>query len=73
MEKIELKTCPFCGGESKIYVTDLGICVKCMNLSCRCQTESIVDLDIDSCKKYNALEYAVKTWNRRTDNVKNKC
>jgi hypothetical protein len=60
----ELKECPFCGGEAKIYSSsDGGICVKCME--CGCQSSYDCDLCLDDCLKRNAFEHVVKAWNRR--------
>ena len=64
MESVELKRCPFCGGEAKIFASqDGGICVKCVN--CYCQTENNCDFNYDECIRNNAFENVVAAWNRR--------
>lgn len=62
---IELKPCPFCGGENvKIFsFYDGGICVKC--LDCRCQTEGECDCTISDAMNQSAYEKVVSAWNRR--------
>lgn len=60
----DLKRCPFCGGEAKIFAYPSGgICVKCMK--CFCQTEAEVDDCIHDCEKFNAYERIIKRWNAR--------
>lgn len=62
---MELKPCPFCGGEAKIFAySEGGICVKCME--CYCQTAAMSDFSINDAQKANACEMIVKAWNRRT-------
>lgn len=65
MSKIELKPCPFCGGEAVIHV-DNGVCVICRE--CNSQTISLVD-GISQGKPNGSAIYSVaEKWNRRADN-----
>ena len=59
---LELLPYPFCGGEAKVMAND-GVRIICT--SCYCQTMVRTDGCIVDCKKNNALERAVKSWNRR--------
>lgn len=62
----ELKPCPFCGGEAKIFAyNEGGICVKCME--CLCQTQAVTDGSVAMCKQGNAFELVIKAWNRRAE------
>ena len=61
---IDLKPCPFCGGEAKVFACDNGgICVKCME--CCCQTQASTDFCISHAKVESAFEKIVSEWNRR--------
>lgn len=63
---IDLKPCPFCGGEAKMFVQSGeygGVCVKCM--SCWCQTAIRTDGCIARAEKTNAVELCIEAWNRR--------
>lgn len=52
----ELKPCPFCGGEAKLYkAKSWEIFVECTS----CHTDSAIFYDV---------EKAIEAWNRRTDN-----
>ena len=62
----ELKPCPFCGGEAKIFTFYKGgLCVKCMN--CYNQTHVWIDECIADAQKKSAFEKAVAAWNRRVE------
>ena len=60
----ELKPCPFCGGEARLYVND-GVRVMCPK--CRATSKILVDdyngFDI----KTNAVRDVIDAWNRRTN------
>lgn len=73
MKEIELKPCPFCGGEARVYYKmDIGIpsgdnghrvSVRCENTH-RCGAK----IECWAAKKEWARNSAVKAWNRRADN-----
>lgn len=62
MTEIELKPCPFCGGEAKVKKTRQGYCVEaysviCENIKCR-----------GNAKKYvRNMNTAIDDWNRRAE------
>ena len=58
---MELKRCPFCGGEAHIYVPlEGGVCVRCWK--CGAQTKMHYDSIIF---KTNAAQKAIDAWERR--------
>lgn len=57
---IELKPCPFCGSQAKIFITISGIAVRCHK--CLNGTMFIVDHDVEP---ESALQKVVESWNRR--------
>lgn len=58
----ELKSCPFCGGKARLFVSD-GVRVICSK--CYASTQIMSDeIECDS----NAVETVVEAWNRRADN-----
>lgn len=59
---LELKPCPFCGGEAMIFVCD-SISVMCKK--CHCQTRPRSDETISNAEKFNSFEAVVKEWNAR--------
>ena len=73
----ELKPCPFCGGEAKLFVTSNGVCVKCteeFSMGCGCQTDWYEDVTAFGCDGWRkrescAVEKAIFAWNRRADDV----
>lgn len=58
---IELKPCPFCGGQARLFAND-GIRVICT----KCRASSKVSVDSE-CYQTNAVEGVIKAWNRRTN------
>lgn len=60
---IELKPCPFCGGEGHLYVNEGGVCVLC--LKCRAQSIKLSDLYSSGRMAGNATIAAIEAWNRR--------
>lgn len=57
---IELKPCPFCGGVAMLYTRKKfknPFRIRCSNIDCGCRTAN-----------WNAVEEAVKAWNRRASN-----
>jgi hypothetical protein len=63
---IKLESCPFCGGEAMVFVSE-SVCVMCKK--CHCQTLPTADGCIAEAEKHNALESVIKAWNRRPDPV----
>lgn len=55
MAEVELKRCPFCGGEADIYSVGEDCHVMCD--TCRCRTPSFLE-----------DKYAIEAWNRRAEN-----
>ena len=58
METVELKRCPFCGGEAifpKNGISTFVICTKCGATSCWCTSKA----------------EAAELWNRRADDERN--
>lgn len=62
MSKIELKPCPFCGGEAVIHVEE-GVCVICKE--CGCMTMSLVDVNSYGKPHGGAIYRVVEKWNSR--------
>ena len=60
---INLKPCPFCGGEPVLAV-DKGVRVMCRN--CRAQTENGIYCN-DAASICSAAWHAIDAWNRRAD------
>lgn len=58
---IELKSCPFCGGEARLFVND-GVRVLCTK--CRASSKILVDSE---CYETRAVEKVIEAWNRRTE------
>lgn len=64
--KIELKPCPFCGGEAYMYYPDMELVAEYVEVRCRMcfarggKRTARVD--------YCAVEKAAEAWNRRVDN-----
>ena len=58
---IELKSCPFCGGEAMLFVND-GVRVLCTK--CGATTRILVDGER---VETNAVENVIKAWNRRVN------
>lgn len=66
----ELKPCPFCGSVARLYVMEEGVCVKCTNLGCKCQTPWHSDAYINGLSMWakdskGAVGRAIEEWNRR--------
>lgn len=60
---IELKKCPFCGGNARLFV-DNGVMVICTK--CKARTKNVIDTSPlnRTCKK-TAVEIVINAWNRR--------
>lgn len=62
----ELRLCPVCGGEARLYVQD-GVRVMCPK--CRATSKILVD-DYNGFEiRTNAVEDVIEAWNRRIDDV----
>lgn len=59
---VDLKPCPFCGGEARLFVND-GISVVCT----KCYARTMVRVDTMEGKS-SAVESVIEAWNRRADN-----
>lgn len=57
---IQLKKCPFCGGEAKFVKTSIAEYVQCT----RCKAETGV---------ISSFAEAAEAWNRRADNETDRC
>ena len=65
---IELKPCPFCGGEANVFVSfEGGVFVICMK--CQTRTKTLVDFPKYN-KPTNAVDKVIEAWNRRVNNGK---
>ena len=63
---IELKPCPFCGGEAAFLVTEYGLCVKCKKCYNRTAWASHKDFTLSEWQDgENIVEEVAKRWNRR--------
>ena len=58
---VELKPCPFCGGEARLFVDD-GVRVLCNK--CRASSKILVDSE---CYETRAVEKVIEAWNRRAE------
>lgn len=58
---IELKSCPFCDGEARLFVSN-GVRVLCPD--CGATTRILVDSE---CVGTSAVEDVIEAWNRRTN------
>lgn len=60
MPIIDLKPCPFCGGEAELTEFNNGFFVMCKTNNCHANAET--------CNPFYEWEVAVLAWNRRADN-----
>ena len=58
----DLKPCPFCGGEARLFVND-GVRVICS----QCYAGTTIQTDMIEYNS-NAVEMVIEAWNRRADN-----
>ena len=58
---IELKSCPFCGGEARLFVNN-GVRVLCNK--CNASSEILADSE---CYETRAVEKVIEAWNRRAE------
>lgn len=61
---IELKPCPFCGGQANLRVTTSGVSVRCRKCSIG------TPYRLDSIDKSDAIRKVVEDWNRREEGPK---
>lgn len=61
---VELKPCPFCGGEAKLLVGD-GVRVICVK--CRAASKTLVDNYNGFEIRTNAVKDVIIAWNRRVN------
>lgn len=68
----DLLRCPFCGSAARLWVwaDGGGVCVKCINANCGCQTPTHYD---ELMRKDSAVEKAINEWNRRVGEKENRC
>lgn len=65
---IELKPCPFCGGEAE-YVYRAGILIAALcPVVVKCKECGAVTAYVDASTEYCAKDKAAELWNRRTEN-----
>lgn len=62
MSEIELKPCPFCGGEAVIHVSD-GVAVICRE--CGAASKCLVDGHLQGKPDGRAIKSVIKAWNTR--------
>lgn len=64
-EDIKLKSCPFCGGDARLWVWSEGggVCVRCTK--CYCQTSTRSDDALLNPYIEPAVERVIEEWNRR--------
>ena len=60
----ELKPCPFCGGQAKLYVNG-GVRVICNN--CNCQTPILRDGEYSTGVGGTAVSRVIEKWNKRVN------
>lgn len=70
-ESINLKSCPFCGGEPKTMVESKANTIITVSICCKkCHAEihdSVIDLcDLDTMQR--AINNVIGVWNRRINN-----
>ena len=64
---IELKPCPFCGGEAE-YVYCTGIIIATLNpIAVKCKECGAATMNVDASTEYCAKGKAAELWNRRTE------
>ena len=64
---VELKPCPFCGGEARLYVND-GIRVLCTD----CKASSVIlcdTFDMAGRPYGRSTERVIEAWNRRENDA----
>lgn len=64
---IELKPCPFCGSQAKLFITTNGVAVQCR----KCSNGTLFRVDRDGGP--DALRKVVEDWNRRDEDGQAVC
>ena len=69
----ELKPCPFCGGEAKIYYSMSAISIRCIQCFAVMGRENKTICFTKGKLSFDNAKEAINAWNTRTPQKKNKC
>jgi Lar family restriction alleviation protein len=66
---IELKPCPFCGGEAEyVYCSNMMLIPTLRQVAVQCKECGVATAVVDASTEYCAKDKATEVWNRRADN-----